>query len=98
MDRPKIEDFRTYYTSGNAELCSTVKQYSKAQDLYIEHLKKQLLLHSVIISEIRVNKEFTRLIDFIPPIEDENIGKCADMKIRDVVNTCFNRLTNLFRK
>ena len=48
MDRPKIEDFRTYYTSGNAELCSTVKQYSKAQDLYIDHLKA-LIIDSVVV-------------------------------------------------
>ena len=74
-----------------------VKSYcNKVNDL--ERLKKQLLLHSVIISEMRVNKEFVRLIDLIKQIEDENIGKCADMKVRDVVNTCFNRLTTLFRK
>ena len=74
-----------------------VKSYcNKVNDL--ERLNKQLLLRSVIISEMRVNKEFIRLIYLIKQIEDENTGKCVDMKVRDVVNTCFNRLTNLFRK
>ena len=48
MERPKIEDFKVEYTKGFAEIASARKQYSKAQDLYINHLE-QLLIHSVVV-------------------------------------------------
>jgi hypothetical protein len=40
MKRPKIEDFKTEYKHGSAESSSIIKQYSKAQDLYINYLEQ----------------------------------------------------------
>ena len=39
MERPKIKDFKPEYKHGFAESSSVIKQYSKAQDLYIDHLE-----------------------------------------------------------
>jgi hypothetical protein len=47
MERPKIEDFKTEYKHGFAESSSIIKQYSKAQDLYINYLE-QLELTAVV--------------------------------------------------
>ena len=46
MDRPKKEDFKVEYIKGVAEISSVTKQYSRAQDLYIDHLE-QLLIQRV---------------------------------------------------
>ena len=46
MKRPKIEDFKVEYTKGIVEIASVIKQYSKAQDLYINHLE-QLIIRNV---------------------------------------------------
>ena len=39
MNRPKKEDFDVVYVKGDAETSSIIKQYSKAQDSYIDHLE-----------------------------------------------------------
>lgn len=46
MKRPKIEDFKVEFIKGIAEIASARRQYSKAQDLYIDHLE-QLLVQRV---------------------------------------------------
>jgi len=46
MDRPKKEDFKVEYIKGVAEISSVTKQYSRAQDLYINYLE-QLLIQRV---------------------------------------------------
>ena len=46
MGRPKKEDFKVEYIKGVAEISSVTKQYSRAQDLYIDHLE-QLLIQRV---------------------------------------------------
>ena len=40
MKRPKVEDFKVEYIKGCAEISSVIKQYSKAQDLYINELEQ----------------------------------------------------------
>lgn len=39
MNRPKKEDFKPKYKNGFSESSSVIKQYSKAQDLYIDYLE-----------------------------------------------------------
>lgn len=39
MKRPKIEDFSVIYVNGVAEVNSVLKQYSKAQDAYIDYME-----------------------------------------------------------
>lgn len=40
MKRPKKEDYKVKYSNGTADNSSIIKQYSKAQDLYIDHLEQ----------------------------------------------------------
>lgn len=40
MKRPGKKDFQVQYHKGEAEHCSVIKQYSKAQDEYIDYLEQ----------------------------------------------------------
>lgn len=82
MKRPKTEDFKVKYNRGDAELCSLTKQYSKAQDEYIDYLKraikerlieKQKQLEEV--REIKNNKVFKNSDSEIQKIENQLIGE-----------------------
>jgi len=40
MERPKKENFKVEFNKGETELCSVTKQYSRAQDEYIDYLEE----------------------------------------------------------
>ena len=61
-------------------------------------LKQALIIHSVVSGEIRANKELIELIKIVKGVEKENIGKCVDMTIRDVVRIPIDRLKRRFNK
>mgnify|MGYP000992128458 CR=1 FL=1 len=65
MDRPKKEDFKVEYIKGVAEISSVTKQYSRAQDLYINYLE-QLLIQ-------RVSQQRELLIAFAKYMEEDKM-------------------------
>ena len=65
MKRPKVEDFKVKYTKGIAEINSVIKQYSKAQDLYINYLEQSLLNSRYTPEGAAKGIDFERTIDLL---------------------------------
>lgn len=76
MKRPKIEDFKVEFTKGITEIASARKQYSKAQDLYIDELE-QFLIQRVVVNEAEIDE------DVVVNVPHKSLGKYSIKKIED---------------
>lgn len=78
MKRPQEEDFKVKYVNGVAETSSVTKQYSRAQDDYIDYLEDKIkFLQDNSTPPIILGKPRVFLDDFIEDFE-ETIRSCIE--------------------